>query len=163
MDNVNTAITLTFEGINGESQIERNALDILEWGWSITNPTTRHGTGLSAGTPTISEIHFSKISCSGSPIIMQYVAEGKHFPKATLKMRKTTGQGESQVFYTLELSKVFVTNFSTGGAGHSVDMHESFAISFQTVGSKYKPQATENGNVGAEISFGYDVVQKKIV
>lgn len=161
MDLSNSTITLVLDGIKGESQIEKNALDILSWSWGMSNPTTKQGSGLSAGTPAISEVHFSKIYCSGSPIIMQYLLQGKHFQKATLNVCKSTGGSQSEPYFTIELDKVFVTSYSTGGDVHEVDLKEQFSLSFEVLNTSYKPQDTSSGAVSAAVTFKYDVMQKK--
>ncbi len=158
--NSNTTITLELTGITGGSQAGaggKSVLDIMSWGWGASNPTTRNtAKGLSSGTPTISELSFTKIVCKASPIVMQYLANGKHFATGTLTMSKTTGEKTPQVFYTVELDKVFITHYSSGADASTVDTTESFTVAYEKINVKYKPQNTDTGALEAEVLFGYD-------
>jgi type VI secretion system Hcp family effector len=162
MDNHNSTLTLKLDGIKGESMIEPDALDILDWGWSMTNPSTQNGTGLSAGTPKVGDIHFQKLYCKGSPTIMQYLLQGKHFKTAVLQMRKTTGDTATKPYFTLELSKVFVTAYGTGANAATVDIAENFTISYETISVIYNDQKTDEGTLNGDVKFKYDVMKKQV-
>lgn len=154
-------ITMLLDGVKGTAGVEQLALNVINWNWGMSNyPQDHANSGLSATTPQVSGINFQKQVCKGSPIIMQYLTKGKHFDKATLQMRKSTGGQTPEVFMTIELTHAFVATYSTGSDGSTDEMIENVSLVFEEMKVDYRPQKTAGGELDAAISFNYNRTSK---
>lgn len=150
---------LELEGVKGESvdKVHKGKIDILGWGWGLSNTgTLHHGSGGGAGKANFQDISITKYIDAASPNLMLFCANGKHFAKGKLIVRKA---GENPLEYlTLELTKVMVASYSTGGSGAEERLVENVTLNFAQVKVEYVTQ-TEKGGKGTPHAFGWNVAE----
>ena len=114
-------IYLKIEGIPGESADadRRGEIEVLSWSFGASQPASPRFGGAAAsgraaqGAPVTppqgpGAITVSKSYDPSSAKLVQACAQGKHFPKATLSVRKAGGG--QQEYLTYELENVMVSS-----------------------------------------------------
>jgi type VI secretion system secreted protein Hcp len=148
---------LDLDGIKGESvdKAHKDKMDILSWNWGLSNAGTIHaGSGGGSGKAKFDNITVNKWIDAASPNIMLYCANGKHFPKGKIIVRKA---GENPLEYlTIEFEKALITQYSTGGSGGEDRLTERVTINFAKVKLEYVTQA-EKGGKGTPHAFSWDI------
>lgn len=155
---------LEIEGILGENQDSKikNTIEIDSFSWGVTHPGSfAEGTGGGTGKATFQDVHFTTKVNKGSPIVALSCATGKHINKATLHVRKATGDGGQQEYYKLSLENVLVSSYQSGGheGGDSIPS-DQFAVNFAKIELEYKPQ-NDKGGLDPAVTFKYDVKTQK--
>src|SRR5262245_24956740 len=139
---------LELEGVKGESvdKVHKDKIDIMSWSWGIANSGTfHHGSGGGAGKASFNDITITKFVDAASPNIMLFCANGKHFAKGKIIVRKA---GENPLEYlTIEFEKVLVTSYQTGGGSGQERITENVSLNFAKVKTEYVTQ-TEKGGKG---------------
>ena len=90
---------LELDGVKGESvdKTHKGKIDILGWQWGVSNSGTFHnGSGGGAGKAAFANITVTKYIDAASPNIMLFCANGKHFAKGKIIVRKA---GENPLEY----------------------------------------------------------------
>jgi type VI secretion system secreted protein Hcp len=130
-----TTAYLQLPGITGEStdtkhkhwiEIESVSMGVHSGGGGGT------ASGGRTGKTTIHEIHVTKVTDQSSPLLMQAVASGKHFPTAEIDM--------STVHYVMKdviLTALQHTGAAGGGDGKPT---ESITMNYQSIQYEYTPQ-----------------------
>ena len=148
---------LELDGVKGESvdKTHKGKIDILAWQWSLSNSGTFHnGSGGGAGKAQFTDITVTKYIDAASPNIMLFCANGKHFAKGKIIVRKA---GENPLEYlTIEFEKALVTSYSTGGGGGEERLIENVALNFAKVKVEYTTQS-EKGGKGTPQAFAWDI------
>ncbi len=143
--------------INGESKDKEHAgtIDVLAWSWGMSQSGSFHvGGGGGSGKANFQDISITKYIDSASPILMVYVANGDHFEKARLIVRKA---GKKPLEYMIiEMEKVMITSLSTSGSGGEDRLTENISLNFAKVNVKYKEQK-DDGSGGPDIIFKWDI------
>ena len=143
--------------INGESQdkVHAGKIDVLAWSWGLSQAGSFHsGSGGGAGKANFQDISLTKWIDKASPILMLYCANGDHFTKAQLIVRKA---GKTPLEYLLiTMNKVLVTSVSTGGSGGEDRLTENISLNFAEVEVKYVEQTAE-GAEGAKPEFKWNI------
>jgi len=143
--------------IKGEAKDKAHAgtIDVLAWSWGMSQSGSFHtGGGGGAGKANFLDISITKYIDSASPILMLYVANGDHFEKARLIVRKA---GKTPLEYMIiEMEKVMITSVSTGGSGGEDRLTENISLNFAKVNVKYKEQLPD-GSGGPDIIFKWDI------
>jgi len=102
--------------LKGESVVKgfEDQMQILSWGWGMTQTGTTHSAqGGGAGKVDVQDLQVTKYIDAASPNIMLFCANGKHFTKGKVIVRKA---GEKPLEYlTIEIEKVLVSSYMTGG------------------------------------------------
>src|SRR5438874_1122151 len=88
-------------------------IDVLAWSWGLSNSGSAHvGGGAGAGKVNVQDLSFTKYVDSASPALLTAGCNGKHYPEATLIVRKA---GEKPLEYIkIKMEEVLVTSVSTG-------------------------------------------------
>src|SRR5262245_6177039 len=150
---------LELEGVKGESvdKVHKDKIDIMSWQWGIANSGTfHHGSGGGAGKASFQDITITKYIDAASPNLMLFCANGKHFGKGKLIVRKA---GENPLEYlTVSFEKVMVTAYSTGGSGGGERLTENVTLNFAKMKLEYVTQS-EKGGKGTPHAFGWDISQ----
>lgn len=150
---------LELEGVKGESvdKVHKDKIDILAWSWGLSNTgTLHHGSGGGAGKANFNDISITKYIDAASPNLMLFCANGKHFAKGKLIVRKA---GENPLEYlVIELTKVMVSSYSTGGSGGEERLTENVVLNFAQVKLEYVTQ-TEKGGKGTPQAFGWNIAE----
>lgn len=144
---------LKIEGINGESQDRdhKGEIEVLSWSWGMSqNQPATGASRRAAGAVCIEDMNLTKYHDASSADLYNALANGKHYPSATLTMRKA-GQGQ-QNYVVIEMKNVNVRSVSTGSSGSEDRMTENLLLSFQQVAGSYAPQAA-SGTAGQTKSW----------
>ena len=145
--------------LKGESRdkVHKDEIDVLAWSWGISNSgSAQVGGGAGAGKCNVQDISFTKYLDKASPDLMLACCNGKHFPKATLTVRKA---GENPLEYLLiTVEELIVTSLSTGGSGGEDRLTENVTLNFARVKVNYKEQ-TPTGGVGDKPEMGWNIAE----
>jgi type VI secretion system secreted protein Hcp len=141
----------------GESKIKdhKDEIDVLSWSWGMSQSGTFHtGSGGGAGKVNVQDISFTKWVDRASPNLIRACSNGKHFPEATLTVRKA---GEKPVPYLkIKMGKVMVTSVSTGGSGGEDSLTENVTLNFAKYEMAYTPQK-DDGSPDAEVKLKWNI------
>lgn len=154
---------LKFEGpeLKGEAKGLADQIDVLAWSWGGSQSGTMHiGTGGGAGKANFQDLSITKWIDKASPNLMQAVANGKQFEKATLTCRKAGGDAPVD-YLLLELEKVIITSVSIGGSGGSDQFTESVSINFAQYKETYTPQKDDGTADTAVGPVGWNIRENK--
>jgi type VI secretion system secreted protein Hcp len=150
---------LKIAGLEGEAQdkAHKNEIDVLAWSWGMSNSGSFHtGGGGGAGKANFQDISVTKWIDSASPILMVYCANGDHFPKAKLTIRKA---GKTPLEYLIiDMKNVLITSVSTGGSGGEDKLTENISLNFAAVKVSYVKQK-EDGTGEAAKEFTWDIAK----
>ncbi len=151
---------LDIEGeITGESQDDshKDEIDVLAWSWGLSQSGSFHvGGGGGAGKASFQDISITKWIDNASPILMLYCANGDHFTKAKLTIRKA---GKKPLEYlVIEMTKVMVTSVSTGGSGGEDRLTENISLNFAEVKVSYQKQK-DDGSGEAAKEFPWNIAK----
>jgi type VI secretion system secreted protein Hcp len=156
---------LKFEGLDGESTRSgfEKWIEIYSFSWGASNPVTIGAgtTGAAAGKVSISSFNIMKKSDSASPTLFQYCCVGKHFPTATVKMNKASGDATALVFLEYDFTEVYVESVQwSGSTGGDDTPTESVSLAFGSVKISYTPQTT-SGAPGTPVRGSWDLTKVK--
>jgi type VI secretion system secreted protein Hcp len=104
-------------------------------------------------------MHFTKLADKSSPNLFVACCNGKHFPTATVTVRKAGEKPHEYLVY--KLTEVLVSSFQTSGHGGGGIAQESLSLNFSKIEMAYAPQNAD-GTPGAKIVKTYDI-QKNLV
>jgi len=148
---------LELDGVKGESvdKAHKGKIDILSWNWGLSNSGTfHHGSGGGAGKASFNDITITKYIDAASQNIMLFCANGKHFAKGKIIVRKA---GENPLEYLhIDFEKVMVSAYRTGGSGGEERLTENITLNFAKVKVEYTTQA-EKGGKGTPHAFSWDI------
>ena len=154
-------ILLELKGIKGESKKEDDWIDVISWGWGMSNHGSWHdGGGGGEGKGEVHDITITKYVDKATPNIMLACMTGEHVDDATLILRKAGG--EALEYLTIKMKKVCVTSVQTGSSGDDDRFTESISLSFAEVEVEYKPQADSGSGEGA-VPIGYSIEKGEVI
>jgi type VI secretion system secreted protein Hcp len=143
--------------LKGESQDKKHKdeIDVLSWSWGVSNSGSAHtGSGAGSGKAEVKDLSFTKLMDKASPTLFLSCLSGKHFPEATLVIRKA---GEKPVEYCkIKLSQVLISAVDTGGSSNGDRLTEVVHLNFGQVSLDYTPQ-DDKGQAGTAIPMSWDV------
>lgn len=149
---------LKLDDIKGEAQDKNHEseIDVLAWSWGMSQSGSFHeGGGGGAGKASFQDISVTKWIDKSSPTLMLYCANGDHFKRARLTVRKAGKVPLEYVIITME--KVLITSVSTGGSGGEDRLTENVTLNFAEVKCEYQPQSPDGGKAGGAINFEWDI------
>jgi type VI secretion system Hcp family effector len=96
----------------------------------LTNPdtTSQSGSGGGAGKVSVHDISITKKVDKASPTLFLYCANGKHFPKVTVQLRKA-----GKVYVRYNLTNAQISSYQSGGHGNGGVPVESLSLSFSKI------------------------------
>jgi type VI secretion system Hcp family effector len=96
----------------------------------LTNPdtTSQSGSGGGAGKVSVHDISITKKVDKASPTLFLYCANGKHFPKVTVQLRKA-----GKVYLRYNLTNAQISSYQSGGHGNGGVPVESLSLSFSKI------------------------------
>lgn len=145
--------------VKGESKdkAHKEEIDVLAWSWGASNSGSFHtGGGGGAGKVNVQDLSFTKYIDLASTELFLATCNGKHFPEATLVVRKA---GETPLEYlTIVMTDVLITSYSTGGSGGEDRLTENVTLNFAKVKLTYKEQAAKGAQAKAP-SVSWDIAQ----
>lgn len=141
---------LKIDGIEGESTDDKHKgeIEVLSYSWGETQP--------GGGKVNMQDFHFAKTFDKASPKLFLACANGKHFPKATLTVRK---DGSNQEYIKWILSDIMCTNYQTAGTRLNIPT-DQFSVNFSKIEVEYR-QPKPDGTLGDVIKAGFDVKANK--
>jgi type VI secretion system secreted protein Hcp len=152
---------LKIEGVKGESQDDKHKdeIHVSSFSFGVTNSGTGGSNlGSGGGRSNIQDMHFTKTVDSSSPNLFIACATGKHFPKATVTVRRA---GETpQEDLTYEMTEAYVSSITTSGHEGGGIAQESLSLNFSKIKMVYTPQNAD-GSPGAKNEKTYDVKANK--
>jgi len=141
--------SLTHPGANGWNEI-------TDWSWDIEAETSfLKGSGAAVGKPTPGTMTITHPFDTASPVIMQKIVQGTHFETVTLVMLKQTGQGQGQVYYGMQMKKVFISKVSSKG-GEDGAVTQDVDMVFKSISIGYNPQK-QDGTLDTTKPFSWDI------
>jgi type VI secretion system secreted protein Hcp len=148
---------LNIDGITGESQDDKhkNEIQVSSFSMGVANMGTGgSGTGSGASRSNVQDMHFTKTTDKSSPNLFQACCNGKHFPTATITVRKA---GENPVEYLVyKLTEVLISSHQISGHGGGEITQESLSLNFSKIEMNYTPQNAD-GTPAAKITKTYDI------
>ena len=147
--------------VKGESLDDKHKgeIEVLSWSWgAVQQGTMAMGGGAGAGKVSFHDFNFQHTVDKASPVLWQACASGKHYPDATLTVRKA-GK-DQQEYLIIKWKEVFVTSVSSNGTGEGGATMESVSLQGNKVELEYKPQKAD-GSLDAGVFFKYDVKANK--
>jgi type VI secretion system secreted protein Hcp len=150
--------------VAGESKKKgyEGKIEVLGWSWGVSNSGSFHGgTGGGTGQASFQDLSVHKYVDIASPTLMLYCANGKHFDKAKLIVRKA---GENPLEYLIiELEKVLVSGYSTSsptpatsGSSSSDRLEEDVLLNFAQIKLTYWSQNDKGGKDKSK-DFGWKI------
>ena len=136
---------LLLDGIKGEStdKVYRDAIPIESFSWGASQSSSRTGGG---GRATFQDLHFVSEVSKASPLLAKAAASGKHFPDATLVVRRSSALNGADNYIKIKLHEVFVTSYSTA-AGAGTGPMEEIQVSFGSIQQSVSSESSEGGVV----------------
>ena len=144
--------------IKGESgdKAHKEEIDVLAWSWGMSNSGTTHmGGGGGSGKVNVQDISFTKYIDASSNALLKACCEGKHYPDATLVVRKAGGTAIEYI--VIKFEEVLITSITTGGSGSEDRLTENVTLNFAKFMYKYQPQDTKGAKQGGTKDYGYDI------
>jgi|SRR5580765_2539271 len=146
--------------VKGESSDKtyKGKIDISSYHWGLSQTGTFHqGTGGGAGKVSVKDIQVEKLVDSASPVLMDYCAQGKHFDKGKIIVRKAGGSSPVE-YITIDLTKVLISSVDQMGQHGDEKMRELVTLNFAEVKFTYTPQ-NDDGSKGGAIDFKRNIQQ----
>jgi type VI secretion system secreted protein Hcp len=108
--------------------------DILAWGFTAQSAASGHGISGGEAKPKLGDLRIVKSQDKSTPKLALACANGVHFPKATLYVRKSGG-GQA---LTLTLTNALISSYSMSSGGDRPT--ESLTINFTKIEFQYTKQ-----------------------
>jgi type VI secretion system secreted protein Hcp len=143
--------------IVGESndKIFVNQIDIADWSWGMTAPSTT--SGQRSGRVSLQELKIVKAVDKSSTALMSVMNTNDVLSTVDLSVRKSGGIGQSLVYFVLKLTGARINSYnvssSVGDDGSPVLM-EHLGLSFKSITIDYTPQSSTGGAVGTSSFTG---------
>jgi type VI secretion system secreted protein Hcp len=150
------SIFLKVADIVGESKdtVYKDASIADNWSWGIQtaiDPLTR------TTRSTFSSLSIAKPVDSATPKLMTACAQGKHYDRATLIMRKS---GRTPIeFYRITLEDVLVSSVQDSGSSGGDIPYENLTLSYARIGVEYFQITPVDSTVRFE--FAWDIANNK--
>ena len=150
---------LALDGVPGESVDAQfpNQIELESWSWGITGAPVVAGGG-GTGKATFQDLHFNKHMDKSSPVLMLACASGRHYPTATISVRKAAGD-KPQVYLKITLSDVLVSSYNVASSSDDRPA-EQLSFSYGKIKFEYTPQNAD-GSSGTPVVFGWDLLAGK--
>lgn len=117
--------------------------------------TTHMGTGSGAGKVNVQDLSLVKLADKATSALIKHCATGKHIASGQLTCYKASGDNRVKHF-VLELKKIIVSSYSTGGVDEADRQTENLSLNFGEFKTVYTQQM-EDGSAGASSEFGWDI------
>jgi type VI secretion system secreted protein Hcp len=133
--------------IQGESQsvLHPDEIEISSFQWSASTPTTRSADGsFKGGRATVSELTFTKHLDRATSQLFLHLVNNLIIKTAKFSISKSTGGSKPEDFFTIELTKVFVSSIRMSRVSEDVEKaEETITLSFDEVNMNYMMQGKD--------------------
>ena len=154
---------LKLNGAPGESlsSKHKDEIEVFSWSWGANNPTSIHGSGLSAGKVSFSDISITKPVDKASPKLLELCCSGKHIDKGILTCSKSTGDKNPADYLTIEMEEIHVSSFQAGGSKGDDIGSESISMACAKISYDYKIQ-DKTGKLTSAGTAKYDITLREL-
>jgi len=154
---VNPQTSPTLKGDSKDSQYPQ-WIQLFSAQMGVGRGVTLNSGTVSTSNPSFSEVTITKLTDSTTPSLYTLCSGGtatvtQPIDYVTIDFRKT---GTTQVFYRLQLQKVYISGISSSSGGDVPS--ESVSLFFSRVSWSYVPYDT-SGKVGQTVTKGWDVIK----
>lgn len=150
-----TDIFLKIDGVEGSSNDARHKgeIDVLSWSWGESKGTvqTRNGT---LPVSCINDLTITKIMDKSTPHLIAGGAADTVFANVKLTMRSASN--EMFDFFTITMSNVTISSYTTGGKDTDDRLTETVSLHFNSAHGQFVPQNADGSRGGAIL---WDVVE----
>ena len=150
-------MTLHLDDIKGESKVQgyEGEIDVDSWSWGMSQTGTWHtGGGGGGGQVSVNDIVISKKVDRSTPDIIKLCCKGEHIPSGKLVITKSGGTPLD--YLTIEMEKIIIANYTTGGAPGDEVVMESISLNFAAFKTLYKQQG-DDGSVEDEADVAWNI------
>jgi len=145
--------------IKGESKdsAHKEEIDIQTFRWGMSQSGSMHqGSGGGSGKVSIQNLSLTKALDKSSPNLMMACASGKHYPEATLTLRKAGGSSPVE-YKIIKLKEVMVASYGSDAGATDEIVEETLTLNFGQVEVSYQPQKADGSKEGGVIKFGWNI------
>lgn len=148
---------LKLDGITGEAAASKHSgeIEVSSWSWGASNPASMHGTGLSAGKVSFSDLTLTKPTDKATAKLLELCCTGKHITKGILTCCKSTGDKNPADYLTIKLEEIAITSVQHGGSSGDDIGRESVSLAFGKFTLDYKVQG-KDGTLTAAGTASWD-------
>jgi len=146
--------------LKGDSQVKgfENQIQLLAWSWGMSQTGTTHiGSGGGAGKVNVQDLSFTHYVDSAAPAMIAACCTGKHYPEATITMRKAGG--DPLPYLTIKLTDLIITSVSTGSSSGEDQQTENVTLNFAAFEYTFQPQDNKGAKKGGAITVKYDIAK----
>jgi type VI secretion system secreted protein Hcp len=149
---------LKLDGITGEAASSKHSgeIELYSWSWGASNPASMHGTGLSAGKVSFSDMSITKPTDKATAKLLELCCTGKHITNGILTCCKSTGEKNPADYLTIKFDEIAITSVQHGGASGDDIGRESVSFAFGKMELDYKVQG-KDGTLVAAGTAKYDI------
>ncbi|HXQ99793.1 MAG TPA: type VI secretion system tube protein Hcp [Pseudomonas sp.] len=145
--------------VKGESRdsVHKDEIDIQSIQWGMSQAGSMHqGGGGGAGKVTMQNLSLRKSLDKSSPNLMMACSSGKHYPEATLTVRKAGGSSPVE-YMIITLKEVMVASYDTTAGSSDEVLTEHVALNFGKVEISYQPQLADGSKDGGPVKYGWNI------
>jgi len=145
--------------IKGESKdsAHKEEIDIQTFQWGMMQSGSMHqGGGGGAGKVSINNLSLAKSMDKASPNLMMACSTGKHYPEATLTVRKAGGSSPVE-YMIITLKEVMVASYESDAGTSDEIIKERIALNFGKVEVSYQPQKADGSKDGGAVKYGWNI------
>ncbi|MFJ3467368.1 Hcp family type VI secretion system effector [Pseudomonas sp. NPDC090203] len=145
--------------IKGESRdsVHKEEIDIHSFQWGMAQSGSMHqGGGGGAGKVSINNLSLTKSLDKSSPNLMMACSSGKHYPEATLTVRKAGGSSPVE-YMIITLKEVMVASCNTNAGSSDEIINEDISLNFGKVEVSYQPQKADGSKDGGAVKYGWNI------
>jgi type VI secretion system secreted protein Hcp len=151
-------IFLKMDPIKGESKDSKHKdqIDIDSFSFGASQGGTfGSGSGGGKGKVSVQDLHLTHRMDAASSSLFQGTAQGMHYSKAILTVRKAGGK-DALEYLKITLDDVLISSFQIGVHNGDEQPQESFSLNFRKITYHYTTQ-TEKGGAGSGTPVTWDV------
>lgn len=150
---------LKIDGVEGESTRKgfEKQMEITSFAWGASNPATIGSAsgGGGGGKAVASSFNVAKKTDKASPLLLQTLLSGTHYPKAIVTFNKAGGKSAVD-FLKYEFETVYVESLQQSGAsGQDDSTVDNVSFTFGKVTMTYTPQ-NPDGTKGSPMVASWD-------
>jgi type VI secretion system secreted protein Hcp len=152
---------LKIDDVKGEvvDKAHQGEIDVLAWSWGGSQSGTTHrGTGGGAGKAAIQDLSITKWVDSATPILLEAMATGGHYKRATLTLRRAGVRGKQAEYFVMAMEDVIVTSVLMAGSGGEDRLTENMTLNFAKFQISYRP-TKEDGSAMAPVEVEWDIAK----
>lgn len=145
--------------VKGESMdsVHKEEIDIQTMQWGMAQSGSMHqGGGGGAGKVSMQNLSLRKSLDKASPNLMMACSSGKHYPEATLTVRKAGGSAPVE-YMIITLKEVMVASYQTDAGNSDETLKEDITLNFGKVEVAYQPQKADGSKDGGPVKFGWNI------